>query len=91
MWNSNVSPEFNPGTNSVHPSGGVAPLQYDLARHVYLEKRRAHAEMDRHSTAQAGWTTTSQWTNDTGNPFYLKALEWFNVRLGRSVPETSRS
>jgi hypothetical protein len=36
MWNSNIPSEFNPGINSAQPSGGVAPSQYDLARHVYL-------------------------------------------------------
>jgi hypothetical protein len=48
MWNPNIPSEFNADINSAHPSGGVAPRQFDLARHVYLEKRRAHAELDRH-------------------------------------------
>jgi hypothetical protein len=91
MWKSNVQSEFNPGINSAHQSGSVAPLQYDLARHVYLEKRRAHAEMDRRSKVQAGWTTMSQWVYETSNQHCQRALQWFKVRMGRSVPETSRS
>jgi hypothetical protein len=91
MWNSNIASEFNPGINSVPESGGVAPLQFDLARHVYLEKRRAHAETYRTSQVRAGWTTISQWVYDTTNQHYQKTLQWFNGRMGRSVPETSRS
>jgi hypothetical protein len=90
MWNSNFPSEFKPCINSAHQSGGVAPLQYDLARHVYLEKRRAHVEMDRRSTVQAGWTTMSQWAYDTSNQLCQKALHFLNMRLGRSASETSR-
>jgi hypothetical protein len=35
------------GIHGTYPIGGVAPLQQDLARHAYLEKKLAHAEMDR--------------------------------------------
>jgi hypothetical protein len=91
MWNSNIPTEFNPGINSAHESGGVAPLQYDLTRQLYLEKRRAHAEADRNSKVRAVWTAMSHWAYDTSNQHCQKALQWFNVRMGRSVPETSRS
>ena len=90
MWNENTPSEFNSGINSVHPVGGVAPLQYDLTRHIYLEKRRAHAEMDRRLTVRAGWITMSQWAYDTTNLHCQTALHWFKERMGRSVPETSR-
>jgi hypothetical protein len=79
------------GINGTEPSGGIAPLQYDQARHVYLEKRRAHAESDRRSTVQTGWTTLSQSAQNTTKLHLQTALHWFNVRMGRSVPETSRS
>jgi hypothetical protein len=91
MWNSNRSSEFISGINGTNPSCGIAPLQYDLARQVYLEKRRAHVETDRRSTALAGWTALSQWANDTSKLSYQTALHWFSVRMGRSVPETSHS
>jgi hypothetical protein len=91
MWNSNMSSEFISGINSTEPSSGIAPLQYDLARHLYLEKRRAHTESDRSLTVQTGWRRLSQWVNDTSKLNCRKALHWFNVRMGRSVPETSRS
>jgi hypothetical protein len=91
MWNSNMSSEFIPGINGIEPSGGIAPLQYDLARHVYLEKRRAHAESDHRSTVHTRWTTLFQWARDTSNLHCQAVRRWFNVRMGRSVPETSRS
>jgi hypothetical protein len=91
MWNTNIASEFNPGINIAQPSGGVAPLQYDLARHVYLEKRRAHAETDRTSQVRGVWTALSQWTYYTSNQHCQKALQWFNVRMGRSVPAKSSS
>jgi hypothetical protein len=91
MWNTNIPSEFNHGINGALPSRGVAPLQYDLARHVYLEKRRAHAEAERSSQVRVGWTTLSQWAYDTSNQHCQKALQWFNVRMGRSDPATSHS
>lgn len=91
MWKSNMPSEFISGINGAEPCSGIAPLQYDLARHVYLEKRRAHAESDRLSTVGAGWTTLSQWAKDTNKLNCQTGLHWFNVRIGRSVPETSRS
>jgi hypothetical protein len=87
MWNSNVPSEFNSGiNNSAQPLSGVAPRQYDLTSHVYLEKRRAHAEMDRRLTVRAGWTTMSQWAYDISSQHCQTALHWFNARMGRLVP-----
>jgi hypothetical protein len=74
MWNSTTPSEFNPSISSAHPLSGVAPLQYDLARHVYLEKRRAHAEADRSSHVRAAWTTMCQWAYDATNQHGQKAL-----------------
>ena len=90
MWNTTIPSEFTPGFNSTQPSDGVAPLQYDFAHHVYLEKRRAHAEMDRRSRVQAVWRTMSQWAVDKTNLHSQTALHWIKVHRGRSVPETSR-
>jgi hypothetical protein len=90
MWNTTIPSEFTPGFNSTQPSDGVAPRQYDFAHHVYLEKRRAHAEMDRRSRVQAVWRTMSQWAYDTCSQRCQKAPQWFNVPMGRTVSETSR-
>ena len=90
VWNSNIASDFNPGINNGLPSVGVAPLQLDLARHVYLEKRRVHAEMDRRSATWAGWRNWSQWVHDTTRKNCQQTLQWFNVRVARSIPETSR-
>jgi hypothetical protein len=91
MWNSNRPSEFISGINGTEPSSGIAPLQYDLACHVYLEKRRAHTESDRRLTVQTGWKKLSQWAQNTTKLHCQTVLHWFNVRMGRSVPETSRS
>ena len=90
MWNTTIPSEFTPGFNSTQPSDGVAPRQYDFAHHVYLEKRRAHAEMDRRLQIRASWITLSQWVCDTTNLYCQTALNWFKLRNGRSVLETSR-
>ncbi len=90
MWNSNTPSEFNSCINGAQPAGGVAPLQYDQARQVNLEKRWVHAEMDRRSQVWTVWTTLSQWAYDTSSQHCQTALHWVKERMGRSVPETSR-
>jgi hypothetical protein len=58
----------------------VAPLRADLARQMYLEKRRAHAELDRHATVQALRTTVSQWVDRATQRHYQTALDWIKLR-----------
>lgn len=77
MWNTNIPSEFNPSINSAQPSGGVTPLRYELARHVNLEKRRDHAEIDRRLQIRANWITLSQWVYDTTNLYCQTALYLF--------------
>ena len=53
MFNSSNQTERHDGIHGPYPIGGVAPLRQDLARHAYLEKKLAHAEMDKYHPARA--------------------------------------
>jgi hypothetical protein len=83
MWNSNMSSEFVSGVDSVQPLGGVAPLRYDRSHHVYLEKKQAHAEMDRCTIAQFRYTAIFHWAHDLTKLHCQAARNRFNAHMAR--------
>lgn len=89
MWTSITQFEYELGSSSASAAGGVAPLRYELARHAYLERRLAHAEMDRHSKALALWTTIFQWAQHTAKLHCQTAPHGLKVRMERAAPETA--